>query len=110
MATIDATVRVLLLPQLRRLVREGFEVSAISAPGPWSSELASEEIRHIPWHNATRAWNPRADARAFAELIGILRRERFDVVHTHTPKPGILGRVGARAVGVPCVVNTVHGL
>src|SRR6185503_5743754 len=54
--------------------------------------------------------DPMEDVRAFHELVQILRRERFDLVHTHNPKPGILGRIAARRVGVPCVVNTVHGL
>ncbi|HXF56082.1 MAG TPA: GNAT family N-acetyltransferase [Actinomycetota bacterium] len=108
--TVDLTLRFLLLAQLRRLRDEGYEVVAISAPGPWAADLRAEGIRHIPWPGATRAWDPRADVRAGAELLRILRRERFDLVHTHNPKPGILGRVVARAAGVPCVVNTVHGL
>jgi glycosyltransferase involved in cell wall biosynthesis/ribosomal protein S18 acetylase RimI-like enzyme len=109
-ATIDLTHRVLLLGQLRRLRDEGYEVSAISAPGPWVPELEAEGIRFVPWRNATRSVAPVADARAFGELLGILRRERFDIVHTHTPKAGIMGRVAARIAGVPIVVNTVHGL
>ena len=109
LATIDLTHRVLLLGQLRRLRDSGFDVAAVSAPGPWVSYLEHEGIRHIPWRNVTRAWDPRADARAFLELLGILRRERFDVVHTHNAKPGVMGRIAARALRVPCVVNTVHG-
>lgn len=108
--TIDLSLRFLLLGQLRQLREEGFEVTGISAPGPWVSDLEAEGIRHIPWTNATRSWNLGADARAFAELLGILRRERFDLVHTHNPKPGIMGRIAARMAGVPCVVNTIHGL
>jgi glycosyltransferase involved in cell wall biosynthesis/ribosomal protein S18 acetylase RimI-like enzyme len=109
-ATVDLTVRFLLLPQLRRLRNEGYEVSAISAPGPWTAGLLDEGIRHIPWLHATRSWDPVADARALAELVSIFRRERFDLVHTHNPKPGVLGRMAARVAGVPVVVNTVHGL
>jgi glycosyltransferase involved in cell wall biosynthesis/ribosomal protein S18 acetylase RimI-like enzyme len=110
LTTVDLTQRFLLLGQLRRLLQEGFEVSAISAPGPWVRDLEAEGIRHIAWPHATRAWSPVSDARAFGELVGILRRERFHVLHTHNPKPGILGRVAGRLTGVPCVVNTVHGL
>ncbi len=109
-ATVDLTVRYLLLGQLRALRAAGFEVAAVSAPGPWTAGLEAEGIRHLAWHNATRAWSPRADARAFVELLRMLRRERFDLLHTHNPKPGILGRPAARLAGVPCVVNTVHGL
>jgi glycosyltransferase involved in cell wall biosynthesis len=109
-ATVDLTVRFLLLPQLRRLRDEGYDVTAISAPGPWLDDIEAEGIRFIPWTSATRAWDPRADVRAFRELLHILRRERFDLVHTHNPKPGVIGRIAARIAGTPCVVNTVHGL
>lgn len=108
--TVDLTLRFLLLPQLTRLRDEGFDVTAISAPGPWTKEIEAEGIRHIPWRNATRAWNPTADLAALRELVSILRRERFELVHTHNPKPGVLGRIAARIAGVDCVVNTVHGL
>jgi glycosyltransferase involved in cell wall biosynthesis/ribosomal protein S18 acetylase RimI-like enzyme len=109
-ATTDLTLRFLLRGQLRRLRAEGYEVLAVSRPGPWTKDLEAEGIRHIPWPSATRAWAPGADARAFAELVGILRAERPALVHTHNPKPGVLGRAAARLAGVPCVVNTVHGL
>jgi glycosyltransferase involved in cell wall biosynthesis len=107
--TVDLTLRFLLLEQLRRLRDEGFEVTGISAPGAWVDDLRAEGIDHVAWRNATRAWNPAADARAFAELLRILRRGRYDVVHTHNPKPGLMGRLAARMVGVPVIVNTVHG-
>jgi glycosyltransferase involved in cell wall biosynthesis/ribosomal protein S18 acetylase RimI-like enzyme len=109
-STVDLTPRFLLLGQLRRLRDEGYEVTAISAPGQWTRDLESEGIHHLPWRNVTRSWNPRADLLAFLELIAILRHGRFDLVHTHTPKPGIMGRIAARLAGVPIAVNTVHGL
>jgi glycosyltransferase involved in cell wall biosynthesis/ribosomal protein S18 acetylase RimI-like enzyme len=108
--TVDLTLRFLLLPQLRRLRDEGFEVVSVSAPGPWTADLEAEGIRHVPWLHATRSWNIGSDVRAFGELRDIFRRERFDLVHTHNPKPGILGRVAARMARVPAVINTVHGL
>jgi glycosyltransferase involved in cell wall biosynthesis/ribosomal protein S18 acetylase RimI-like enzyme len=108
--TVDLTLRFLLLPQLRRLRAEGYDVTGISAPGPWTAELEAEGIRHVDWPHASRAWHPLADAQAFAELLAILRRERFALIHTHNPKPGVLGRIAARLVGAPVVVNTVHGL
>lgn len=108
--TVDSTLRFILLGRLQRLQEEGFEVTAISARGQWAPELEAQGIRHLSWAHATRAWDPASDVRAFFELLGILRRERFDIVHTHTPKPGILGRVAARVARVPLVVNSVHGL
>jgi glycosyltransferase involved in cell wall biosynthesis/ribosomal protein S18 acetylase RimI-like enzyme len=110
LTTTDLTLCYLLLGQLRRLSAEGYEVTGISAPGPNAAALQAEGIRHLPWRNATRSWNPVADVRALVELVALLRRERFDLVHTHNPKPGVLGRVAARLAGTPLVVNTVHGL
>jgi len=109
-STVDLTPRFLLLAQLRALRDEGFDVTAVSAAGPWVDDLRAEGIEHVAWPSATRGWDLAADRRAFRELVGILRRGRFDLVHTHNPKPGVMGRIAARFVGIPCVMNTVHGL
>jgi glycosyltransferase involved in cell wall biosynthesis/ribosomal protein S18 acetylase RimI-like enzyme len=108
--TIDLSLKFLLLDQMKALQASGYELTGISAPGPWVAHLEDAGIRHIPWTSSSRSWGVRGDAHAFAELAAILRRERFDLVHTHNTKPGILGRMLARSVGVPAVVNTVHGL
>src|SRR5262249_5616900 len=47
---------------------------------------------------------------AAAEIIGYCRRERFDVVHTHNIKAGLLGRVAASLGGTPRIVHTMHGM
>lgn len=107
--TVDGTLRFILLGQMRRLKEEGFDVTAVSARGPYTQDLEAEGIRHIHWPHATRAWDPASDVRAFFELLAILRRGRFDIVHSHTPKPNIMGRIAGRLVGVPGVVNSVHG-
>jgi glycosyltransferase involved in cell wall biosynthesis len=53
---------------------------------------------------------PLTDAIALAKLTAFCRRGRYDIVHTHSSKAGILGRVAARAAGVPIVVHTLHSL
>jgi ribosomal protein S18 acetylase RimI-like enzyme len=58
---------------------------------------------------AARRGERLADPGAARDLIGILRRERPDVLHCHDPKPGFLGRIVGRLTGTPVVVNTVHG-
>jgi len=55
-----------------------------------------------------RAPHPVDDARALADLVRILRRLRPRVLHTHASKAGALGRLAARALGIPCV-HTFHG-
>ena len=53
--------------------------------------------------------NPFKDFLAFAALYRIFRRERFDIVHTHTAKAGALGRLAAFLAGVPVIIHTPHG-
>ncbi len=108
--TVDMSLVLLLGPQLRAFAEAGMEVVGMSAPGPFVPQLEAWGIRHEPLHHATRSMAVGQDAMALAELWRLFRRLRPDIVHTHNPKPGLYGRVAARAAGVPGVVNTVHGL
>ena len=53
--------------------------------------------------------DPVRDVVALRRLEVLLRRERFDVAHTHTAKAGTLGRLAARRAAVPRIVHTYHG-
>ncbi len=52
---------------------------------------------------------PLSDLRALVGLHRLMRAWRPAIVHTHTAKAGVLGRIAARAAGVPTVVHTYHG-
>jgi glycosyltransferase involved in cell wall biosynthesis len=110
LTTVDMSLALLLLPQLVAFRDAGYEVIGVSAPGPHVAALEANGIAHIPLARSTRAADPRADLATAVEFTRLCRRLRPDVVHTHNPKPGIYGRIGARLAGVPVVVNTVHGL
>ena len=64
----------------------------------------------MPLANATRAMAPHKDLLALNELRSLFKDLRPAIVHTHNPKPGLYGRMAAKAAKVPCIVNTVHGL
>jgi len=108
--TTDISLELLLGPQLRAFRSEGYEVHTASAPGPFVAGLVADGIAHHPLRHATRAFALGHDAAAPAELYRLFRRLRPDIVHTHNPKPGVYGRMAARAARVPLVVNTQHGL
>ncbi|MGC9041341.1 MAG: glycosyltransferase family 1 protein [Roseiflexus castenholzii] len=106
--TIDQSLRYLLLNQLRSIADAGYQVTGISAPGPDVPAIEVRGIRHIA-APLTRRLTPFADLRALMRLYRIFRQEHFTIVHTHTPKPGLLGQLAARMAGVPVVINTIHG-
>jgi glycosyltransferase involved in cell wall biosynthesis len=108
--TTDMSLALLLGPQLEAFRAAGYDVVGVSAPGRYVEGLEARGIRHVPLQHSTRAMAPHRDAAAFAELVQVLRGLRPAIVHTHNPKPGVYGRIAARACGVPAVVNTVHGL
>jgi glycosyltransferase involved in cell wall biosynthesis len=49
------------------------------------------------------------DLAAFIRLYILYRKEKFDIVHTHTAKAGALGRIAARLAGIPVIIHTPHG-
>ena len=110
--TTDMSLDWLLGAQLRAFAAAGYEVMGVSArtDPAHADALVAAGIEHVPLVHATRSVNPREDLAALRELHGVFRRLRPDIVHTHNPKPGVYGRLAARAAGVPVIVNTVHGL
>ncbi|MES9606027.1 glycosyltransferase [Actinomadura sp. NPDC000929] len=53
--------------------------------------------------------SPRDDLAALRTLTSVLAEGRYDVVHTHSAKGGVLGRIAAARAGVPRIVHTWHG-
>ena len=104
----------LLSARLAQLRKAGFDVTVICGKVAFADELRSRGIRvlHIPF---AREINPIVDLRCAWQLLRILRRECFDIVHSHNPKGGLLGPVVASLARVAnlvptVVVHTVHGM
>ncbi|WP_051063112.1 glycosyltransferase family 4 protein [Ilumatobacter nonamiensis] len=110
LTTTDMSLDWLLGPQLRAFVDAGYEVIGMSAPGPHVAGLRADGIEHVPLSAFTRSNDLRSDVRGVRQLAAALRQTAPDILHTHNPKPGVLGRIVGRAVRVPLVVNTQHGL
>jgi glycosyltransferase involved in cell wall biosynthesis len=85
----------------------------VGTPEPHEGSMESDaaamgvEIRRVPALRRNPA--PVGDLCALHELWKIFRRTRPDVVATHMSKAGALGRIAARAAGVPVIVHTYHG-
>jgi glycosyltransferase involved in cell wall biosynthesis len=88
----------------------GLEVHLISGPttGPEGSlELQAGNLLVLP--ELVRPIHPLKDMRALRSLQNIFCEQKPDIVHTHSGKAGILGRIAARRAGVPVIIHTIHG-
>ena len=109
LAAADISIEVLLAEQIRALEAAGHEVTAICGPGSRTDRIRAAGIR-LEVLDMAREPSPAADLRCLRQLRRLFRERAFDVVHTHTPKAGLLGPIAARWAGVPVVVHTIHGL
>lgn len=110
LTTVDMSLALLLATELQADLDAGHDVQGWSAPGAYVAEVEGLGVRHVSLPSLTRSWRLRSDLQATRELWQALRTERPDVLHTHNPKTGVLGRILGRLARVPVVVNTCHGL
>jgi glycosyltransferase involved in cell wall biosynthesis len=91
-------------------VRSGHSVMLVHGAQTRPEILAAVDARVeiVEVRSLVRPIAPLGDTRALGDLVRIFRRHRPDVVHTHTSKAGILGRLAARAASVPVLVHGVH--
>jgi glycosyltransferase involved in cell wall biosynthesis len=76
---------------------------------PLAVEQLAEQVELIQSPYLVRAVEPRNDLRAVRQLHQLMRRGSFDIVHTHHAKSGVVGRIAARAAGVPIVYHAASG-
>ncbi len=107
--TVPVSLQVLLTGQFRYMADQGYDVFTVSASGPEVDEVLKEGVRHIavPF---TRKITPLQDLKCLIQLIRIIREIRPDIIHTHTPKAGLLGMLAGWICGVPLRMHTVAGL
>lgn len=96
------------------LVQKGYGVTLVTGPS-WGSEdeilreALERDLEVLILPELVREIRLFADFRAALKLYGLMRRFPYSIVHTHTSKAGLLGRLAARWAGVPRVVHTPHG-
>src|ERR1044071_2220667 len=93
--------------------KPGVKVDLISGPtvGPEGSMedvlTGRQELIRVP--SLVRPVHPWKDVRALLALTSLLRRLRSDIVHTHSGKAGILGRLAARKARIRVIIHHIHG-
>jgi glycosyltransferase involved in cell wall biosynthesis len=108
LAAVDVTVKFLLLPLIDCLIKEDYEVHIACSPGQHLRELEDRgcSVHSIP---IARRISPFSNLTSLWRLFRLIRRERFDIVHVHTPVAAVLGRVAAKLARVPVIIHTAHG-
>lgn len=105
---IDSTAWILLRNQMLAMRDRGWEVHLACSDGPNMPRLREDGFatHAIP---IARNTDLASHLKAILALTRLIRQQRFDVVHVHTPVASLIGRVAAKLAGVPLVVYTAHG-
>lgn len=96
---------------VERLDRKKYFVSLMcSSEGLWFRRAQQiKDLNLIIVDELTRRIQIVYDFITFWKIYKIIKQGRFTIVHTHSSKPGFLGRVAAKLVGVPAIIHTIHG-
>lgn len=108
-ATVPFAVLHHLGEQLAVIAREGHEVWAVCSDGPEMTSVRAIPGVRVEAVRIPRAIRPGADLLALVALYRCFRRLRFDLVHSMTPKAGLLCALAARLAGVPIRLHTFTG-
>jgi len=94
---------------IKAFVARGYEVVGVAPVDHYVSELEKLGCRHVPVIMDNQGTSPVNDFRLFLEFVGVLRREKPDVVLAYTVKPNVYGSLAAHLLGIP-VLNNIAGL
>ena len=108
--TVPVSLHLLLKGQMKFMKEQGFEVIMISSPGVEAALVEREEECEMIVLPMERKVSLFKDVQALIRLTRILKNLEPDIVHTHTPKAGLLGMLAAYFAKVPVRLHTIAGL
>ena len=108
-ATVPVHFAMLLRQQLKSIKEAGIDVTIVSTPGPLLDELSSSiGVRCFPIP-IMRTPNPIQDLISLFKFIDFLKAEKFDIIHSSTPKAGLIGAIGGFLTQTPIRIHTYTG-
>lgn len=92
-----------------KLDKNKFDTVLICGCGGILDEETQNKIKVIFIKDLIREINPIKDLKALFSIYKILKKEKPDIVHTHSSKAGIIGRLAAKLCGIKNIIHTIHG-
>lgn len=108
--TVPVSLKILLKGQHRFMSENGFEVIGVSGKGQLLQDVQDEESIRVVELEMLRTISIIKDLKALWIFYKLCKKEKPSIVHSHTPKAGIIGMLGAKLAGVPIRLHTVAGL
>jgi glycosyltransferase involved in cell wall biosynthesis len=100
----------ILADKLLLMKDRGYDIHLISSMEGYDEKLMNQyplPLKFVPMHRNIR---PFKDIRSVYRLMKLIKKEKYDIVHTHTAKAGLLGRIAAWLTLTPLIIHTTHGL
>ena len=108
--TVPISLDKLIEGQMKFMTSHNFEVVGISSPGELLDKVGIKEGVRVKNITMSRKITPIQDLKAVFKLYKIFKKEKPTIVHTHTPKAGIVGMLASYLARVPNRLHTVAGL
>ncbi|MET0463956.1 MAG: glycosyltransferase family 4 protein [Chitinophagaceae bacterium] len=108
--TAPLSLKYLLRNQMKYMKDSGFDVVMVSSEGKEKDDVIRNEQCRYEIIPMTRKMTPLADLKSLWLFYRLLRKEKPGIVHSHTPKAGLIAMLAAKLAGVPVRIHTVAGL
>lgn len=107
-SAIDMTIYKFVLPLMKELKKNGFDVICASKNLGAAQHIEKEGFKTYDI-DIKRKIEPISNIKIIVQLYKIIKKENIDIVHVHTPIAAVLGRIAAKMAGVEKIIYTVHG-
>jgi glycosyltransferase involved in cell wall biosynthesis len=110
MSSVSSTLWVFYRGLIERLASDGYEVTIAAMDDYHLNRFGTDYGCRILPMQIHRRISPLQDIRCIIKLAQLLKKEKYDLIHAHTPKAGMIGMIAAWLMRVPVRIYTLHGL